>query len=147
MRLRDELGVIYEDDSFRPLFATRGRLAEAPWRLTLVCVMQFAEQLSDRQAADAVRARIDWNFLPSYRLLTQLRPVADRSRSVRPAAFFRNRAMRWRSCGNTCRDASTGISRQRMPEPPRPPPPRPAAEDHPRTVRVADRDAVSLYSR
>jgi len=33
MRLRDELVVIYEDVSFRPLFATRGRPAEAPWRL------------------------------------------------------------------------------------------------------------------
>jgi transposase len=43
MRLRDELGVIYEDASFRPLFATRGRPAEAPWRLALVSVMQFAE--------------------------------------------------------------------------------------------------------
>jgi len=56
MRLRDELGVLYEDANFRPLFATRGRPAEAPWRLALVSVMQFAEQLSDRQAAEAVRA-------------------------------------------------------------------------------------------
>jgi transposase-like protein DUF772 len=45
------------------LFATRGRPAEAPWRLALVSVMQFAEQLSDRQAAEAVRARIDWKYL------------------------------------------------------------------------------------
>ena len=63
MRLRDEFGVIYEDAVFRPLFATRGRPAEAPWRLALVSVMQFAEQLSDRQAAEAVRARIDWKYL------------------------------------------------------------------------------------
>jgi transposase len=63
MRLRDELGVLYEDAHFRPLFATRGRPAEAPWRLALVSVMQFAEQLSDRQAAQAVRARIDWKYL------------------------------------------------------------------------------------
>jgi transposase len=63
MRLRDELGVVYEDATFRPLFATRGRPAEAPWRLALVSVMQFAEHLSDRQAAEAVRARIDWKYL------------------------------------------------------------------------------------
>ncbi|HZA25932.1 MAG TPA: IS1182 family transposase, partial [Dehalococcoidia bacterium] len=36
--------------------------AEAPWRLALVTVMQFAENLSDRQAADAVRSRIDWKY-------------------------------------------------------------------------------------
>jgi transposase len=52
-----------QDASFRPLFATRGRPAEAPWRLALVSVIQFAEQLSDRQAAEAVRARIDWKYL------------------------------------------------------------------------------------
>ena len=30
-----------------------------PWRLALVAVMQFRENLADRQAAEAVRARID----------------------------------------------------------------------------------------
>jgi transposase len=62
MQLRDVLGVVYDDASFAPLFATRGRPAEAPWRLALVTVMQFAEGLSDRQAAEAVRARIDWKY-------------------------------------------------------------------------------------
>jgi len=60
--LRDALGPIYDDASFAPLFARRGRPAEAPWRLALVTVMQFAEGLSDRQAAEAVRARIDWKY-------------------------------------------------------------------------------------
>ena len=63
LRLRDQLGTIYEDDSFASLFSTRGQPAEAPWRLALVSVMQFAEGLSDRQAADAVRCRIDWKYL------------------------------------------------------------------------------------
>jgi transposase len=63
MRLRDELGVIYSDALFQPLFARRGRPAEAPWRLALVSALQFAEDLSDRQAADAVRSRIDWKYL------------------------------------------------------------------------------------
>src|SRR6266508_4212223 len=63
MQMRDALGVVYEDGSFALLFATRGRPAEAPWRLALVSVMQFAEQLSDRQAGEAVRARIDWKYL------------------------------------------------------------------------------------
>jgi transposase len=63
MRLRDELGVIYEDGAFQSLFSTRGRPAEAPWRLALVSVLQFAEDLSDRQAAEAVRGRLDWKYL------------------------------------------------------------------------------------
>src|SRR5215218_9385840 len=62
MVLRDALGAVYEDAAFAPLFAARGRPAEAPWRLALVTVLQFAEGLSDRQAAEAVRARIDWKY-------------------------------------------------------------------------------------
>lgn len=62
LRLRDELGSLYEDASFASLFATRGQPAETPWRLALVLGFQFAEGLSDRQAADAVRGRIDWKY-------------------------------------------------------------------------------------
>ena len=62
MQMRDALGTVYDDASFAALFATRGRPAEAPWRLALVTVMQFAEGLSDRQAAEAVRGRIDWKY-------------------------------------------------------------------------------------
>jgi transposase len=63
LRLRDELGTIYEDARFASLFPTQGRPAEAPWRLALVTVLQFAEGLSDRQAADAVRDRLAWKYL------------------------------------------------------------------------------------
>ncbi len=63
LRLHDEIGSIYEDEAFKKLFPTRGQPAEAPWRLALVTVLQFAEGLSDRQAADAVRGRIDWKYL------------------------------------------------------------------------------------
>ena len=62
LQLRDVLGPIYDDASFAPLFAVRGRPAETPWRLALITVLQFAEGLSDRQAAEAVRARIDWKY-------------------------------------------------------------------------------------
>jgi transposase len=60
--LRDRLGTFYDDERFAELFPTRGQPAEAPWRLALVTVMQFAEGLADRQAADAVRSRIDWKY-------------------------------------------------------------------------------------
>jgi transposase len=63
LRLRDHLGTIYDDARFAPLFARRGKPAEAPWRLALVTVLQFAEGLTDRQAADAVRSRLDWKYL------------------------------------------------------------------------------------
>ncbi len=62
MKIRDELGTIYQDQQFASLFPTRGQPAEAPWRLALVCVFQFIEGLSDRQAADALRSRIDWKY-------------------------------------------------------------------------------------
>src|SRR5499433_3291060 len=62
MRMRDEIGGIYEDEAFAPLFSARGQPAEAPWRLALVTIMQYAEGLPDRQAADAVRSRIDWKY-------------------------------------------------------------------------------------
>jgi transposase len=68
MRMRDELGTIYDDQLFAPLFPTRGQPAASPWRLALTTVMQFAEGLSDRQAADAVRSRIDWKYALSLEL-------------------------------------------------------------------------------
>ena len=61
-RLRDELGALYADQAFAGLFAVRGRPAVAPWRLAMVLVMQVMEGLSDRQAAQAVRARLDWKY-------------------------------------------------------------------------------------
>jgi transposase len=63
LRLRDELGTLFSDEDFTSLFPTRGQPAEAPWRLLLVSLLQYAENLSDRQAADAVRSRIDWKYL------------------------------------------------------------------------------------
>lgn len=63
MRMRDELGEIYKDASFAELFPGRGQKAESPGRLAWVTVMQFSEGLSDRQAAEAVRARIDWKYV------------------------------------------------------------------------------------
>src|SRR5207253_8805703 len=68
MRMRDELGSIYEDQMFVTLFPRRGQPAEAPWRLALVTVMQYMEGLSDRQAAEAVRERIDWKYALSLEL-------------------------------------------------------------------------------
>jgi transposase len=68
LQLRDALGSLYTDADFADLFPTRGQPAEAPWRLALVTVLQFLEGLSDRQAADAVRSRLDWKYALSLEL-------------------------------------------------------------------------------
>lgn len=68
MTLRDKLGTLYEDDDFSELYPQRGQPAYSPWRLALITILQFVENLSDRQAADAVRARIDWKYLLSLPL-------------------------------------------------------------------------------
>ena len=62
MRVRDALGPIYTNPEFADLFPKDGAPAEAPAQLALITVMQFAEGLADRQAADAVRGRIDWKY-------------------------------------------------------------------------------------
>jgi transposase len=63
IRLRDALGTIFDDNEFADLFPRRGQPAEAPWRLALVCLVQYMEELTDRQAADAVRSRMDIKYL------------------------------------------------------------------------------------
>jgi transposase len=68
LRLREALCAIYEDEQFRVLFASQGRPAQAPWRLALVTVLQFAEGLPDRQSADTVRDRLAWKYLPGLKL-------------------------------------------------------------------------------
>ncbi len=53
---------MYQDNQFASLFPRRGQPAAAPGRLALAVVLQFMENLSDREAADAVRGRIDWTY-------------------------------------------------------------------------------------
>src|ERR1700694_740023 len=68
MQLRDALGTIYTDEAFADLFPTHGQPAFAPWRLALVTMFQFMENLTDRQAADAVRDRLAWKYALSLEL-------------------------------------------------------------------------------
>ena len=82
-RLSDALGPILQDHDCAALFPTRGQPAVAPGRLALISLLQFAENLSDRQAAQAVRSRIAWKYLLGLELpdtgcdhtgLSELRP-------------------------------------------------------------------------
>ncbi|MGW3628517.1 hypothetical protein [Streptomyces sp. NPDC000880] len=64
VRVREALGSLFADESFAEVFATRGCVRpcrRGRWRW--VSVLQYAEGLTDRQAADQVRARMDWTFL------------------------------------------------------------------------------------
>lgn len=64
MKMYDELGTIYSDSDFKQLFPAKcGQSAISPAKLALIAIMQFVEGLSDSQAADAVRSRIDWKYL------------------------------------------------------------------------------------
>ena len=80
-RMRDRLGPCYTDEQFKDLFALVGQPGYSPWRLGLVSIIQFMEDLSDRQVAEAIPVRIDWLYwqvteivcgtipLPHWRLL------------------------------------------------------------------------------
>ena len=68
LQIRDSLGSIYVDEDFADLFSVKGQPAQSPWRLALISVMQYMENLSDRQTADSVRGRIDWKYALSLPL-------------------------------------------------------------------------------
>src|SRR5260221_11120242 len=63
VQVRDRLGQWLEDEEFAAVFGVRGRPGWSPSRLALVTVLQRAEDLADRQAAEAGRARIGWQYL------------------------------------------------------------------------------------
>jgi transposase len=62
IRLRDGLGPVFADTDFADLFAARGKPGLSPAMVTMVLLLQYCEDLSDRQAAAAVAARIDWKY-------------------------------------------------------------------------------------
>lgn len=62
LQMQAQLGMIYTNPQFAALFSLTGQPALDPARLALILVMQALEGLSDRQAADAVRGRIDWKY-------------------------------------------------------------------------------------
>ena len=63
VQVRDRLGQWLEDEQFAAAFGDRGRPGWSPSRLALVTILQREENLADRAAAEAVRTRIDWQYL------------------------------------------------------------------------------------
>src|SRR5258708_27347557 len=68
MWLRDELGAVYADEEFADLCPERGQPGLSTWRWAVVTLLQYVEDLTDRQAAEAVRERIDWKYLLGWEL-------------------------------------------------------------------------------
>jgi transposase len=62
IRARDELGAWCADVDFAAAYGVRGAPGYSPAQLAMVTVLQFGENLTDRQAADAVRGRLDWKY-------------------------------------------------------------------------------------
>jgi transposase len=59
MQVIDTLGTIDQDEQFAALFSTRGQPAEAPARLALVTVLQFAEGLAE-ESLPAIPLKTTW---------------------------------------------------------------------------------------
>jgi transposase len=57
---RDALGTIVQDTDVAPLLPLEGHPGLPPWRLALIPIRPCHAQLTDRQAAEAVRARSAW---------------------------------------------------------------------------------------
>jgi len=60
--VRDELDELFADGEFAESFAVRGQPGWSPGRLAMITVLQAAENLTDVQAAEAVRTRLDWKY-------------------------------------------------------------------------------------
>ena len=66
--VRDRLDGLWCDEDFADWYPRDGRPGLSPARLATVCVLQFLLGLSDRQAAEAVRCRIDFKYAMAMEL-------------------------------------------------------------------------------
>ncbi len=111
LQLRDTFGQLFVSSDFRHLFHPEGRPAQDPARLAIITILQFAEGLSDEQAANAVRSRIDWKYLLAL-------PLEDAGFDASVLSEFRTRLIQgnaehllFETFLTTCREA--GLLRAR----------------------------------
>jgi transposase len=71
MKIRDEIGDLFQDQDFADLYPVMGQRSLSPSRLALVLIMQYLSDYSDRQAAEAVRDQISWKYLLGLKLADQ----------------------------------------------------------------------------
>src|SRR5262249_32449362 len=84
--VRDELGEVFADAEFAEAFAVRGQPGWSPGRLAMITVLQAVEHLTDVQAAEAVRTRLDWKYLLGL-------PMADQGLDDSVLSEFRTRVV------------------------------------------------------
>jgi transposase len=82
--VRDRLGEVFADQRFAAAFSDRGAPGWSPGRLALVTVLQMVENLTDRQAAEAVRDKISWKYALGL-------PLADTGFDFSVLSQFRSR--------------------------------------------------------
>ncbi|MER7468719.1 transposase, partial [Streptomyces sp. NPDC097981] len=68
MWVRDRLDGLWRDEDFADWYPRDGRPGLSPAQPATVCVLQFVLGLSDRQAAEAVRCRIDFKYAMAMEL-------------------------------------------------------------------------------
>ncbi|MFE4254783.1 transposase [Streptomyces sp. NPDC056910] len=66
--VRDRLDGLWCDEDFADWYPRDGRPGLSPAQLATVCVLQFLLGLSDGQAAEAVRCRIDFKYAMAMEL-------------------------------------------------------------------------------
>jgi len=121
LTFRDALGTVFQDEDFTAVFPMNGQPGLPPWRLALVTIMQFRENLADRQAAEAVRARIDWKYLLgleltdpgfNFSVLSEFRDrllAGNTEELLLEKLLERCRAMGWLKARGTQRTDSTHV--------------------------------------
>ncbi|WP_260328717.1 transposase [Streptomyces sp. Ag109_O5-1] len=73
MWVRDRLDGLWHDEDFADWYPRDGRPGPSPAQLATVSVLQFLLGLSDRDAAEAVRCRIDFKCAPFHSALDRSR--------------------------------------------------------------------------
>ena len=58
----DRLFEKWREEEFADLYSREGRPGYSPVILAFVSIFQFMERLADRQAAQALRMRLDWKY-------------------------------------------------------------------------------------
>ncbi|MCY0946552.1 transposase [Streptomyces antarcticus] len=87
--MRDRLNGLWRDEDFADWYPRDGRPGLSPAQLATVCVLQFLLGLSDRQAAEAVRCRIDFKYAMAMELArpTALQNYLDQREIPRPKSW------------------------------------------------------------
>jgi transposase len=80
----DQLADLLTDIDFAPLYTNHGRAAISPALLALVTILQYLEDVPDRQAAELVRVRLDWKYALHL-------PVTDLGFDFSCLCYFRRR--------------------------------------------------------